>query len=146
MTDEQRDEPRVAEFGFPGELRDRLVEAILRGEKTATTGLLIEWELDGEPVPHAGERLLVVDSSPAPVAVIEIEDVRVVRLADVDIATARAEGEGFVSVREWRVAHEAFWNGYADELRSRLADASWRVTDDTPVVVERFRLVGPLAT
>jgi len=145
MTDEQRDELRVAEFGFPGELRDRLVWAILSGEKKATTGLLIEWELDGESVPRAGERLLVVDSSRAAVAVIELEDVRVVRLADVDIATAKAEGEGFVSVMEWRVAHEAFWNGYADDLRSRLADPSWGLTDDTPVVVERFRLVDSLA-
>jgi len=146
MTDERRDELRIAEFGFPGELRDRLVAAILTGEKTATTGLLIEWELDSEPVPRAGERMLVVDSSQVPVAVIELEDVRVVRLADVDIATAKAEGEGFLSVEEWRLAHEAFWNGYADDLRSRLADPCWRLVDDTPVIVEDFRLLDRLTT
>jgi uncharacterized protein YhfF len=146
MTDEQRDELRIAEFGFPGELRDRLVAAILSGEKTATTGLLIEWELDGEPLPRAGERMLVVDSSEVPVAVIELEDVREVRLADVDIATAKAEGEGFLSVEEWRLAHEAFWDSYADELRSRLADPSWRLVDDTPVIVEDFRLLERLTT
>jgi hypothetical protein len=28
---------RIAEFGFPGELRDRLASAILRRAKTATT-------------------------------------------------------------------------------------------------------------
>jgi len=146
MTDERRDELRIAEFGFPGELRDRLVAAILTGEKTATTGLLVEWELDSEPLPRPGERMLVVDSSRVPVAVVELEDVRVVGLADVDMATAKAEGEGFVSVKEWRLAHEAFWNSYADDLRSRLADPSWRLVDDTPVVVERFRLVDRLAT
>jgi uncharacterized protein YhfF len=146
VTDEQRDELRIAEFGFPGKLRDRLVAAILTGEKTATTGLLIEWELDSEPVPRAGERMLVVDSSQVPVAVIELEDVRVVRLADVDIATAEAEGEGFRSVEEWRLAHETFWDSYADDLRSRLADPSWRLVDDTPVVVEDFRLVDRLTT
>jgi uncharacterized protein YhfF len=146
MIDEQRDELRIAEFGFPGELRDRLMAAILTCEKTATTGLLIEWELDGEPVPRAGERMLVVDSSNVPVAVIELDDVRVVRLADVDIATAEAEGEGFLSVKEWRLSHEAFWESYADDLRSRLADPSWRLADDTPVVVEYFRLVDRLTT
>lgn len=66
MDDEGRDELRVAEFGFPGELRDRLVAAVLTGEKTATTGLQVEWELDGGPVPRPGERLLVVDSSEVP--------------------------------------------------------------------------------
>jgi uncharacterized protein YhfF len=137
-------ELRIIEFGFPGELRDRLVGAVLAGEKTATTGLLIDWELDNEPLPRAGERLLVIDSSQAPVAVIEVEDVRVVGLADVDISTARAEGEGFVSVKEWRSDHEAFWNSYIDDLRSRLGDPSWRLVDDTPVVVERFRLVERL--
>jgi uncharacterized protein YhfF len=145
MTEEWRDAMRIVELGFPGELRDRLVAAVLSGEKTATTGLLVEWELDSEPVPGAGERFLVVDSAELPVAVIEFVDVRVVSLADVDIDTAKAEGEGFASVEEWRLAHEAFWNGYADDLRARLGDQSWRLADDTLVVVERFRLVDLLA-
>ena len=42
----------------------------------------------------------MVDSSEMPVAVIEIEDVVVLRLADVDIDTAKAEGEGFVTVAD----------------------------------------------
>ncbi len=136
----------MIEFGFPGELRDRLVAAVLAGEKTATTGLLLEWELDQEPVPRAGEWLRVVDSSGTFVAVVELDDVAVVRLADVDIATARAEGEGFASVAEWRAAHEEFWNGYADDLRVRLGDPSWRLVDDTPVIVERFHRVDPSRT
>jgi uncharacterized protein YhfF len=122
-----------------------LVDAILTAEKTATTGLLVEWELDSEPLPRPGERFLIVDSSEVPVAVIELEDVHVVRLADVDITTAKAAGEGFVSVTEWRLAHEAFWNSDADDLRSRLVDPSWRLIDDTLVVVERFQLVDRLA-
>jgi uncharacterized protein YhfF len=144
MTDEPRGPLPVVEFAFPGELRDRLVAAILAGEKTATTGLLVEWELDGEPIPRAGERFLVVDSSEAPVAIIEIEDVRVLRLADVDVAVAEDEGEGFTTVAEWRRDHEAFWNSYADELRIRLDDPAWRLVDETPVVVQRFRLIKRL--
>ncbi len=146
MSDELPGELPVVAFGFPGELRDRLVAAVLTGEKTATTGLLIEWELDREPVPRAGERFLVVDSAEAPVAVIAMEEVRVLRLAEVDIAIAHEEGEGFNGVEEWRLAHEAFWNSYADELRSRLGDPSWTLVDETPVVVERFRLIDRLDT
>jgi uncharacterized protein YhfF len=58
----------------------------------------------------------------------------------------QAEGEGFASVQEWRLAHEAFWNGYADELRIRLGDRSWCLVGDTLVVVERFRLLDRLAS
>jgi uncharacterized protein YhfF len=145
MQEERGDLMRIVEFGFPGELRDHLVAAVLSGEKTATTGLLVEWELESEPLPEAGERLLVVDSAELQVAIIELVDVRVVSLGDVDIDTANAEGEGFADVEEWRLAHEAFWNGYADDLRARLCDQSWRLVDDTPVVVERFRLVHQLA-
>jgi uncharacterized protein YhfF len=135
---------RIAEFGFPGELRDRLVSAILRGGKTATTGLLVEWELDREPLPRRGEWFSVVDSTETPVAVIEVRDVSVVRLVDVDVAVARDEGEGFESVRAWRLAHEEFWDGYARDLRSRLGDPAWALTDETPIVVQRFRLVRVL--
>jgi uncharacterized protein YhfF len=44
----------VAEFGFPGPLRDALVAAILDGRKTATTGMLAAYELAGEPLPGTG--------------------------------------------------------------------------------------------
>jgi uncharacterized protein YhfF len=33
----------VAEFAFPGPLRDQLVAAILAGEKTTTTGLVADY-------------------------------------------------------------------------------------------------------
>jgi uncharacterized protein YhfF len=132
---------RTAELGIPGVLRDRLVAAVLSGAKTATTSLLVEWELDHEPMPYPGEHFAVVDSHAVAVAVVEIVDVRVIALADVDHTTAAAEGEGFASVGQWRQAHEAFWGSYRDDLRARLADPSWTLTDDTPVVVEHFRLL-----
>lgn len=35
-------EPRICEFGFPGPLRDRLVNTVLSGVKTATSLLLAD--------------------------------------------------------------------------------------------------------
>ena len=40
-----------AEFAFPGPLRDRLVAAVLAGEKTTTTGTVADYEHEGEPLP-----------------------------------------------------------------------------------------------
>ena len=129
----------VGEFAFPGPLRDQLVAAILAGAKTTTSGLLIGYERDAEPLPRPGDRWVVIDSAGEPVTLIEVVAVRVIRLADVDLAHAVGEGEGFGTVAEWRAAHEAFW--HSDELRAELGDPAFTVNDDTPVVAERFRII-----
>lgn len=136
--------PKAA-FAFPGPLRDRLVAAILDGTKTATTTLLADYELDGEPLPRIGRRSAVVDSADRPVAIIEVTDVRVVPLGAVDISHARDEGEGHNTVEEWRAGHEEFW--HSADMRDALGDPGFTVHDTTPVVLERFhvttRLHGP---
>jgi uncharacterized protein YhfF len=133
---------RKAEFGSPGTtLREQLVSAVLRGEKTATAGLLVDYERDGESLPEVGERQAVVDNDGRDVAVIEITEVRVLRIGDADLSFARDEGEGFESVADWRAAHDRYWRGYADEIRAFLDDPDWDVGDDTLFVAERFRLV-----
>ena len=133
---------RHAEFGFPRtDLRRRLVEAILRGAKTSTTGLLSDYERDGDPLPEVGERFVLIDEHEATVGIIETTEVRVTTIGAVDLAFAIDEGEGFTSVLDWREAHERFWLSHADETRAWLNDPEWHPTDDTPIVCERFRLV-----
>jgi uncharacterized protein YhfF len=136
-----------AEFGFPRtDLRRRLVDAILRGEKTSTTGLLSDYERDGEPLPEVGQRFVLIDEDDAEVGIIETTETRVTTIGEVDLPFAIEEGEGFGSVAEWRAAHEDFWLSYADETRAWLNDPSWRPTDETPIMCERFRLVDPSLT
>ncbi|MBA2332160.1 MAG: ASCH domain-containing protein [Actinobacteria bacterium] len=133
---------RPAEFGFVGTpLRAELVAAVVRGEKTATAGLLVDYERDGDALPEVGERFLVLDNDDRGVAVIETSEVRVLRVGDCDVQFARDEGEGFESVADWRAAHDRFWRSYADGIRAYLGDPAWDVTDETEFVAERFRLV-----
>ena len=129
----------VGEFAFPGPLRDQLVAAILAGAKTTTSGLLIGYEHDAEPLPRPGDRWVVIDSAGGPATLVEVVAVQVIRLADVDLAHAVGEGEGFATVAEWRAAHEAFW--HSDELRAELGDPAFTVNDDTAVVAEQFRVI-----
>lgn len=131
-----------AEFAFPGPLRDTLVAAILSGAKTTTTGLLVDYEHEGDPLPEVGGRAVVVDSAERPVAVIETVGVRLLPLAEVDLAHVVAEGEGDATIAEWRRNHESFWHG--EEMRAALDDPDFTVTDDTVVVAEEFRLVEVL--
>ncbi len=117
------------ELGYPRtELRRRLVEAVLSGVKTATSSLLTDYDSGTEPLPRVGERLMLQDVEDRPAAIIETTEVRVVRAADIDLAFAHDEGEGFMSVEEWRSAHEAFWTDRT-------------ITDETLVVAERFLVV-----
>ncbi len=130
----------VAEFAFPGPLRDRLVAAILTGQKTTTTSLLVDYTVENEPLPTVGARQAVVDSSGTPVAVIETIAVEQVSLHKVSLTHAIDEGEGHSSVEEWRVDHEQFW--HSEEEPAYLKDPAFMVDDDTVVVLERFRLVS----
>ncbi|WP_237325059.1 ASCH domain-containing protein [Streptomyces sp. CBMAI 2042] len=139
-------EPRepLAPFllAFPGPLRDRLVAAVLSGEKVSTSGLLAEYELEGEELPPVGERSALIDSEGREVAVVELTEVRVLPLGEVDLQHALDEGEGYRSVAEWRAGHEAFWHG--EEMREAMEDPSFTVDDGTMIVAERFRVVEVL--
>jgi uncharacterized protein YhfF len=132
------DLPR-AEFAFPGPLRDRLVTAILSGAKTTTSGLVLAYEREDEPLPKVGQLLAVVDSADRRVAAIELTEIRVIRLADVNLRHALDEGEGDESVAQWRAGHEKFW--HSAEVRAELCDPHFTVNDDTLVLAQRFRLV-----
>jgi len=109
------------------ELRRELVAAVLRGEKTATAGLLEDRD---EPEGRAGDRLALLGFDDEPVGIVELTEVRVVPAAEIDLQFARDEGEGFESVEEWREAHERFFEQ--------------PIREDTPIVAVRFRLVERL--
>ncbi|OXM65265.1 ASCH domain-containing protein [Amycolatopsis vastitatis] len=128
-----------AEFAFPGPLRDKLVAAILRGEKTSTTGLVAEYEKYGEELPAVGERALMIDSAGVGVAVLETTEVRVIPLSEVDLH-ALDEGEGFRSVAEWRADHTDYWQ--SAEMRAAMEDPEFTVDDTTMVVATRFVIVA----
>ncbi|MEU1808109.1 ASCH domain-containing protein [Micromonospora aurantiaca (nom. illeg.)] len=121
---------RALALGTPGELRTRLNTLVLSGVKTATAGLLQEYDDENEELEYVGERLVLVDDD-ALVGVVEVTGVEVVRFADVPWDFARAEGEGDRSIEEWREGHGAYW-----------ARQGIPVTNDTRIVCLRFRLVS----
>jgi uncharacterized protein YhfF len=133
------DDLPAAEFAFPGPLRDQLVAAILSGAKTSTSSLVMEYERENEPLPEVGQLSAVLDSEGRRVAVIEVTEVRIVRLADVDLQHALDEGEGDESVQQWRSGHEKFWQ--SAEVRAEMDDPRFTVNDDTLIVAERFQLI-----
>jgi uncharacterized protein YhfF len=112
------------------ELRRELVNAVLRGEKTATAGLLEDFEAEGVQPGSAGDRRILLGYDDEPVAVVEITESRVVPAAEIDEEFARDEGEGFDSVEAWRLAHERFFDR--------------PIGPETQIVAVRFRVVEGL--
>ncbi|WP_328539627.1 ASCH domain-containing protein [Streptomyces sp. NBC_00344] len=139
---ENREPLKPCLLAFPGPLRDQLVNAVLSGEKVSTTGLLAEYEAEREELPPVGERSALIDSNGREIAVLEVVEVRVLRLGDVDLQHALDEGEGYATVAEWRAGHERFW--HSEEMRVALGNTEFTVDDETKVVAERFRVVERL--
>ena len=131
-------------FAFPGDLRDELTTLALDGTKTATASLGVDYVVDGAMPPRPGDREVLLDSDGQPVAILEITRTELSTISLVTDEFARAEGEGFADAADWREAHERFWNGYIDDLRTALRDPSFELTDSTVVVCEWFRVVERL--
>jgi uncharacterized protein YhfF len=130
-------------FGYEGDggLGDRLIAAVLCGDKTATSSLVVSY-LAGDPLPRVGQRSELVDHSGHRHGVVETTRVRVIPLNEVGDDVARDEGEGFADAAEWRRAHEEFWGAVAGMIRAEAGDATWELRDSEPVVVEWFRLLA----
>ncbi len=135
----------ILSFGYDsdGGLGDRLLAAVVRGEKTATSSLAVEY-LSGEPLPRVGERLSLVDHGGRPHGVVDATRVTIVPLHLVGDDVARDEGEGFADAAQWRQAHVAFWAETADLVRADAGDPEWQLREAEPVVVHWFRLLEPV--
>jgi len=138
---QQTDLPELS-FGYEGDdgLGDRLLAAVLRGEKTATSSLAVEY-LGGEPLPRAGEERLLKDHAGRAHGRVEITWVRIIPLHLVGDDVARDEGEGFHDAAAWRADHLLYWGEVADLVRQDAGDPDWVMRDSEPVVVKWFRLL-----
>lgn len=128
-----------AEYAFPGPQRDRLVECILSGEKTATASLLEEYRRAGEALPAVGDREVVVDSAGRVVCVTQVDAVDVLPALMVSDEFARAEGEGYADRAAWWRAHREFWT--SEEFAEALGEPVFAVDEQALVVAVRFHVV-----
>ena len=120
--------------------RHRIVAAVLAGRKTSTTGLLLSYQHDDEPLPHPGQRSTMIGSAGQPLAILEVTEVRQMPLSDIDLAHAIDEGEGYTTVAQWRAGHERFW--HCAPMREHLGRPDFTVDDTTVAVTERLRVVS----
>ena len=105
-----------------------------------TSCLFVQLRMEDEDLPLPGEQHALVDSR-GPQGVVEVVEVRLLRLRDVGGDVAVGEGEDYPDVPAWRQSHEAFWADSGSEIAAHLGLDHWTLGDDEIVVVERFRLL-----
>lgn len=115
-------------FGDGPGLADELASLVLAGKKTATC-----WAASDGLLTEMGKRMVVLDGSGRPLAVIETVELELRRFHEVDAAFAHDEGEGDRSLAFWREAHRGYF--------TRLG----QFTEDMPLWCERFRVVERIA-
>jgi uncharacterized protein YhfF len=127
--------PQAWSFGDEPELAEKLLGAVLAGDKTATSSALWDYDDEGAPLPVVGELSILLDGDGHPRALIRTTSVETTTFEEVDEDFAAAEGEGDRTLESWREGHEAYFRRNLGEGRE--------FTQDMPVVCERFELLYP---
>ena len=124
----------VWSFGDGPRLANELLNLVIDGRKRATATLQATRELDGEPPPVVGGVSVITYADRSPGAIVQTTGVEVVPFSQVSAEHARLEGEGDLSLDQWRRDHE--------QLFSReCARHGKAFSPDLPVVCERFALL-----
>lgn len=135
------------EFGHEGDdgSGERLIRAILDGRKTAAISLAREWELEGG-TPGLGTRLPIRDQDGRRWGDVEVTRVVVLPFGQISPDVVNAESAGATTLEEWRADQRRFYDGCRDETAVLLGEPGWRLTDDEPMTIVWFRLVGNAAS
>ena len=121
-------------YGYP-EIADEILDALLRGDKRATTGLHCLYELEQEPLPQVGDYSVILDSKGLPHCITRITKVEITRFRDISPEYAFIEGEGDKSLTYWKDAHRTV---FSRECRE---DAGIAFHEDMECVCEYFEVV-----
>lgn len=95
---------KMFKFGDSADLANRLAALVVAGVKTGTCSAATHG-----PDSEIGERQICLSGDGVPVCEIETMTLNTLRFDDVTPEMAALEGEGDLSYRYWREAHEAFF-------------------------------------
>lgn len=121
-------------FGNSPMMASKLAHLVSCGHKRATSGLMEAFTKSGEAIPHAGMLTVVTDFFGHPQCIVETTEVRTVPFKKVGKDVALAEGEGDLTLEDWRVGHRTYFKKEAETLEVEF-------TEDTMVINEFFKVV-----
>lgn len=122
-------------FCMTEQLANDLLELVLAGKKTATTGSKLAYEIDGF-MPAVGAYSIVTDWEGNPRCVIETTAVNEMPFCEMTFDICKREGED-ECLKTWQEGHERFFREEGQNL-------GFTFTKDMPVVFEDFKVVYKL--
>jgi len=126
---------QVYQIGDTAEDADYGAQLILEGAKTTTSGLLWEYEKDGDPMPFVGALNIVENGRNEPVCIVELVSVEEIPLNAIqDLDFTIGYGEWGMTVESWQ---ERAWAYYAPHCR----EVGFTPQRDMPMVCETFKVI-----
>ena len=109
---------------------------ILTGQKTATSSLIWEFEINNEALPSIGDLCVIENGKGEPVCVVETIWVETIPFAKVDAKFAKEYAEADGTLEDWKKVFGKYYAGVCLSLGKEF-------TPDTLLVCERFRVIYP---
>ena len=97
-------------------MADDLLSYVLTGEKTATSGMVLDYEYDNDPIPKVGDKAIILNGTNEPTCIIEYVDIQKMQFIEVKEEFALKEAEGFKSLQDWRDLHWEFFTRRCEVL------------------------------
>jgi uncharacterized protein YhfF len=116
-------------FGDTPRLANELLGLVLSGRKVATC-----WSVRDGQQTFVGKRMVICDGQARPRAVVETVSLEQKRFDEVDAMFARLEGEGDLTLEEWRKGHIRYFERTAGfEPGMMLWCETFRLVEEIPL-------------
>lgn len=108
---------------------DQLLELYLNGKKTAGSSLVKDYTQAGDELPSVGNFWMVLNSKMVPKCILRTVRVEYTKFLDIEERVAIAEGEGDLSLKQWRETHINFFTPYLTQLKINDLDSEVLITE-----------------
>ena len=125
-------------IGLDRPTTDQVIELIESGDKRGTFTLPWICEQTGEPLPSAGNAIVLIDYDGNPRLLVRLTGIQKVSFGDIDESHTAIDGSPVRDLTVWKPMHTVYWNG-------QLEDFGMKVTEEMPVLIEPFELLHSAA-
>ena len=125
-------------IGLDDDSTEQVIELIRAGDKTGTFTLPWLVERTGQVMPRVGDPIILIDFNGKPRLLVRLTEVYSVAFGEITAADIAIDGSPVRTMDVWRPLHTRYWNAL-------LAPFDLTVSDDMPVLVEPFELLGPIS-
>jgi uncharacterized protein YhfF len=121
-------------IGLDHDSTEQVLELIIAGDKTGTFTLPWIVAHTDHPDPAVGDFVMLIDFSGSPRILVELTAIETVLFGAVTADHIKVDGTPVRDLAIWKALHTSYWNGM-------LQPFELAISDDMPVLIEKFRLV-----